>query len=59
MSLGGCRTISVSKDSIFVAVAQTHTKFLFFIEGVRGMRNTSDMETTKKSQALKAISTKT
>lgn len=33
------------------AVAQSHTKYSYFIERVRGMRNTSSMGTTKKSLA--------
>jgi hypothetical protein len=43
--------VSPGNVMFWSAVAQSHAKFFFFIERVRGMRNTSSMGTTKKSLA--------
>ena len=48
---GGTHIISAGIDAFAHAVAQSLANFFQFIEGVRGMRNTSSMGTTKKSLA--------
>ena len=47
MFLDGTQVISTGKALIRLAVAQSHANYFYFIERVRGMRNTSGMGNTK------------
>ena len=49
--LDGRRVVSIGNALITSAVAQSHAKYLNYVERVRGIRNTSVMGTTKKSLA--------
>jgi hypothetical protein len=50
-SVGGTHIIPAGNVSFDHAVAQSPANFFQFVEGVRGMRNTSSMGTSKKSLA--------
>ncbi len=49
--LGGRQVFSIGNVNFSSAVAQSHAKCSYFIERVRGIRNTSSMGTTKRSLA--------
>jgi len=51
VSVGGTRVTSTGNVLNAPAVAQSHAKNLYYVERVRGMRNTSSMEANEKSLA--------
>ena len=49
--LDGRRVVSIGNALITSAVAQSHAKYLNYVERVRGIRNTSTMDANEKSLA--------